>query len=136
MNGISVNAPPPQTVLHNIRVATIDEIIEMKTICDQWIQRYYPNEGSCNVVITGGVESGHRSGLCSHGNVYKLDFGLSPRLDEFIQKNYCCNNSGNNQCNFCYIRTDGALVYQSPSGGVYAKEGNHWDMVLPFPSCT
>jgi hypothetical protein len=135
-NGITVNAQPPQTSLNGVKQATIDETIRMKKECDAWMKSYYPNEnnGVCNVVVTAGTENGpHATGRCSHGNGYKIDLGLSPRLNEFIEKTYCCKNPRTNQCEICGIRKeDGALLYKASNGTVYAKETtkNHWDVVV------
>jgi len=135
-NGITVNAQPPQTSLNGIKQATIDEVIRMKKECDAWMKKYYPNEndGVCNVVVTGGTENGpHAAGRCSHGNGYKIDLRLSTRLNEFIEKTYCCKNPRTNQCGVCDVRVvDGALIYKSPNGVIYAKEGNHWDVQINF----
>lgn len=133
-NGITVNAQPPQTSLNGIKQATIDEIIRMKKQCDAWMKEYYKNDGSCNIIVTGGTENGpHAAGRCSHGNGYKIDLGLSPRLDEFIQKTYCCKNPKTNQCGICDRRIgDGALMYKSPTGAIYARESDHWDIQANF----
>jgi hypothetical protein len=135
-NGIGVNAQPPQTTLAGVKQATIDELIRMKKECDAWMKKYYPNEndGVCNVVVTGGTEHGsHAVGVCSHGNGYKLDLRLSTRLNEFIEKNYCCRNPRTNQCGLCDVRAgDGALIYKSSTGAIYAKEGDHWDFQANF----
>jgi len=133
-NGITVNAQPPKTSLNGIKQATIDEIIRMKKECDAWMKSSNGNNGVCNVIVTAGTENGpHKAGACSHGNGYKVDLGLSPRLNEFIEKTYCCKNPRTNQCEICGIRKeDGALLYKASNGTVYAKETtkNHWDVVV------
>jgi len=135
-NGITVNAQPPQTSLNGVKQATIDETIRMKKECDAWMKKYYQNEnnGVCNVVVTAGTENGpHATGVCSHGNGYKVDLRLSTRLNEFIEKTYCCKNPRTNQCGICDVRGgDGALMYKSPTGAIYAKENNHWDVQANF----
>jgi len=133
-NGITVNAGPSTTRLEGIKQETIDEVIRMKKECDEWMKKHYKNEGTCNIVVTGGTEDGpHKSGKCSHGNGYKIDLRLSTRLNEFIEKTYCCKNPRTNQCGICDVRGgDGALMYKSPTGAIYAKEGNHWDVQANF----
>ncbi|RKN11431.1 hypothetical protein [Streptomyces radicis] len=72
----------------------------------------------CSLNITGGTETGHAGGTYSHWNGYKLDFGLNGCIDGYITGV------------FTYIgqRGDGAALYESGSGNVYAREGNHWDV--------
>lgn len=117
-NGIDTKLT--NTSLEGIKEGTVNEIIRMKQECDTWMQKYYSQEGGCNVFISGGTENGpHTSGACSHGNGYKVDLRLSTRLNEFIEKTY----------KFYDIRTrDGALMYKSPTGAIYAKEDDHWDV--------
>jgi hypothetical protein len=153
-NGISVNAQPPQTTLAGVKQATIDELIRMKKECDAWMKRYYSNEnnGVCNVVVSGGTEhGGYNPNTCSHRNGNKLDFrdrsghiadtrpNKADKLTQFIIETYCCKTDKNRQAGFkdgcgpCGIRgQDGAKLYKSPTGAIYALESNHWDMVTRF----
>jgi hypothetical protein len=130
-----IGSKTTNTTLEGMKQATVDELIRMKNECDAWMKKYYPNEnkGQCNVFITGGTENGPHSnkGTCNHGNGYKADFGLNSRLNEFIEKTYCCKRG--NKCTYCDVRMgDGALMYYSPTGAVYAKESNHWDFQATF----
>ncbi|ONK12961.1 hypothetical protein [Streptomyces sp. MP131-18] len=72
----------------------------------------------CALNVTGGTETGHAGGTYSHWNGYKLDFGLSSCLNSYVTSA------------FTYIgeRGDGAALYESASGNVYARESNHWDV--------
>ncbi|MEO3751464.1 hypothetical protein [Streptomyces sp. B6B3] len=72
----------------------------------------------CALNITGGTETGHASGTYSHWNGYKLDYALSSCINNYITGS------------FTYIgeRSDGAALYESGSGNIYALEGNHWDV--------
>lgn len=72
----------------------------------------------CALNITGGTETGHAGGTYSHWNGYKLDFGLNSCLNSYVTSA------------FTYIgqRGDGAALYESGSGNIYAREGNHWDV--------
>ncbi|MCM2576718.1 hypothetical protein [Streptomyces meridianus] len=73
----------------------------------------------CALNITGGTETGHASGTYSHWNGYKLDFG----------KNSCISGYVTGHFAYIGVRGDGAPMYQSGSGNVYADEGNHWDVL-------
>jgi hypothetical protein len=108
--GISVNASQPQTSLEGIREATLVELV--------WLVSKVP---SGSIVITGGTEStgGHADGTYSHANGYKVDLRLNSALDSYIENNF---------------RRDGSVggypAYRSPNGGLYVKEGNHWDVLV------
>ncbi|KRV49367.1 hypothetical protein AQ490_20450 [Wenjunlia vitaminophila] len=67
----------------------------------------------CALNITGGTETGHASGTYSHWNGYKLDMSLSTCLNNYVTGN------------FSYI---GSSKWQSGSGNVYYREGDHWDI--------
>lgn len=72
----------------------------------------------CSMTITGGTETGHASGTYSHWNGYKVDISFTSCIGSYIQNN------------FTYIgkRGDGAPMYKSAAGNIYAKESNHWDI--------
>lgn len=109
--GIGVNKTEAQgTSLQGINKATIDDAIALKQSC------------GCQVTITAGTEStgGHASGAISHGTGYKYDMRPSTTLDNYIASNYTRLKD----------RGDGAAQYQSPSGSIYAREGDHWDVVV------
>jgi len=106
--GISVNALQPQTSLEGIREATLLELV--------WLVSKVP---SGSIVITGGTESGHTSGTYSHANGYKVDLRLNSTLDSYIENNFRRDGS-----------VDGYPAYRSPNGGLYVKEGNHWDVTV------
>ncbi|RDG36932.1 hypothetical protein [Streptomyces corynorhini] len=72
----------------------------------------------CALNITGGTETGHASGTYSHWNGYKLDFGKSTCVTNYIKNTFA----------YIGVRGDGAQQWQSGSGNVYADEGNHWDV--------
>ena len=73
----------------------------------------------CALNITGGTETGHASGTYSHWNGYKLDFSKNSCLNGYVTGNFA----------YIGVRGDGAPMYQSGSGNVYADEGNHWDVL-------
>lgn len=79
----------------------------------------------CSLNITGGTETGHASGTYSHWNGYKLDFG----------KNSCINGYVTGVFTYIGVRGDGAPMYQSGSGNIYADEGNHWDVLYYTCGC-
>jgi hypothetical protein len=105
--GITVKVE--NTSLNNINVKTVDDAIALKNACN------------CDVRFTGGTESGHGAGTFSHGSGYKYDISDdNASLNSFITTNY----------KYSGVRGDGAALYTSPSGSVYAKEGNHWDVLV------
>jgi len=67
----------------------------------------------CAINVTGGTETGHASGTYSHWNGYKLDTSLSTCLNNYIQGTFT---------------SIGGSKWQSGSGNIYYKEGNHWDI--------
>ncbi|MEU1229409.1 hypothetical protein [Streptomyces sp. NPDC005828] len=74
----------------------------------------------CTVVITGGTEVGHSTrGTYTHRSGYKVDMSVRTScLDTYITKHY--KKAG--------TRGDGARLYKSPNGNVYAREKHHWDI--------
>jgi hypothetical protein len=81
----------------------------------------FKNASGCPVVITGGTEAGHAAGAYSHWNGYKVDISPTACVGNFITSRYV----------YAGRRGDGAPMYQSPSGAVYARESNHWDVLYP-----
>ncbi len=79
-------------------------------------------QSGCAVNITGGTEVGHASGTYSHYNGWKIDINKYTCITNYIH-------------GFSYIglRGDGAPMYKSASGNIYADEGSHWD--ITFYSC-
>ncbi|MFF0725073.1 hypothetical protein [Streptomyces sp. NPDC004134] len=72
----------------------------------------------CALNITGGTETGHAGGTYSHWNGYKLDYSLGTCVNNYVTGNFA----------YIGVRGDGAPMYQSGSGNIYAREGNHWDV--------
>lgn len=96
--------------LAGIRQGTVDEVIRLKLTCS-----------NCNVIVTSATGGEHESGACSHANGYKVDLrsqGQGASLTNYIEKNY--QQLPN--------RNDGAKIYRSPTGALYALESNHWDV--------
>jgi hypothetical protein len=107
--GISVNKSIAEgTSLQNINTKTVDDAVALKKACN------------CEVYFTGGTEAGHGSGDLSHGNGYKYDIRVNDSVNSYITKNYTYSG----------VRGDGATLYSAPSGSVYAKEGDHWDVLV------
>ncbi|MEU7483500.1 hypothetical protein [Streptomyces sp. NPDC042319] len=73
----------------------------------------------CALNITGGTETGHASGTYSHWNGYKLDFALNSCVSNYVTGTFA----------YIGVRGDGAPMYRSGSGNIYAKEGSHWDVL-------
>lgn len=95
------------TSFEQINSGTIDNIIVFK------------NANHCAVNITGGTETGHASGTYSHWNGYKVD----------ISFNTCVNNWITGTYTYIGLRSDGAPMYQSAAGNIYARESTHWDIL-------
>jgi peptidoglycan hydrolase-like protein with peptidoglycan-binding domain len=96
------------TALDQIRAATIRGAISFKSL------------SGCALTVTGGTETGHANGTFTHYNGYKMDFSLSSCNTNYVQTRF----------GYIGLRGDGAAQYQSPQGDVYAKEGDHWDVVF------
>ena len=95
------------TSLEGVRASSIEGAKQLKKDCN------------CTVIVTGGTEQGHSTvGTKTHGDGYKLDFARNNTLDSYIINNYT----------YTGIRSgDGAKLYKSPSGAIFAKESDHWD---------
>ena len=72
----------------------------------------------CAMTITGGTETGHASGTYSHFTGYKVDISFSTCIGNYIVNNFTYQGK----------RGDGAPLYKSAAGNLYAKESNHWDI--------
>jgi hypothetical protein len=109
--GITVNKTAAQgTSLEGINAATIQDAIDLKKDC------------ACTIIITGGTEStgGHAGGTQSHTSGYKYDMGLNNALNSYITTNF--TDIG--------VRSDGARMYKASDGTIYARESNHWDVLV------
>lgn len=96
------------TSLEDVRTSTVTRVIELK------------RQSSCPITVTGGTETGHAPGRYSHGKGYKLDITHNSCVDRYITKNN--KKTG--------TRGDGAALYRSPSGTVFADETDHWDILF------
>lgn len=94
------------TSLDQINESTIDGIITLK------------KASGCAITITGGTEVGHASGTYSHYNGYKVDISITTCDSNYITKNFTYQGK----------RSDGAPLYKSAAGNLYANEGSHWDI--------
>ncbi|MET7638381.1 hypothetical protein [Streptomyces sp. NPDC005438] len=99
--GCSDRNKPNCTSFDQINSETVDGVITLKSA------------SGCGIRLTGGTETGHADGTYSHWNGYKVDFGLSDCLNNYIQGTFT---------------SIGGSKWQSGSGNVYYKEGNHWDV--------
>jgi len=79
----------------------------------------------CAITITGGTETGHASGTYSHWNGYKVDVSPTTCVSNYITSHYAYSG----------VRGDGATLYTAPSGNVYARESNHWDITYYTCGC-
>jgi hypothetical protein len=97
-----------------IRQKTIDEIKALS------FDLQNKGIGIINEFVTSGTEGSHNEGTYSHANGYKFDLRMNDKLTNFIENNYT----------FIGTRSDGAPMYQNSRGAIYAKEGNHWDVLV------
>lgn len=95
------------TSFDQINSTTIDGVITLK------------RSSGCAVNITGGTETGHASGTYSHWNGYKVDISLYSCVSSYITNTFA----------YAGTRSDGAALYRSGAGNLYAKEGSHWDIL-------
>lgn len=95
------------TSFEQINSATISGVITLK------------RASGCAVNVTGGTEVGHASGTYSHWNGYKVDITLGTCVSNYITRTFT----------YAGVRGDGATLYKSGAGNIYAKEGNHWDIL-------
>lgn len=96
------------TSLDSVRTSTVARVIQLK------------RASGCPVLVTGGTETGHAPGHFSHGNGYKLDITHNPCIDRYITKNHATAGT----------RSDGARLYRSRNGTVFADEIDHWDILF------
>jgi hypothetical protein len=105
--GCSNRNNPTCTSFEQVNLTTIQGIITLK------------NASGCAINATGGTETGHASGTYSHWNGYKIDISLYTCVGNYITGT------------FPYVgrRSDGAALYKSAAGNIYARESNHWDIL-------
>jgi hypothetical protein len=94
------------TSFDQINDTTVDGIITLK------------RASGCALTITGGTETGHASGTYSHWNGYKVDIAFTTCIGNYIVNNFTYQGK----------RGDGAPLYKSAAGNLYAKEPTHWDI--------
>lgn len=94
------------TSLEQINSATVTGIVTFRTA------------SGCGVTITGGTETGHAGGTYSHWNGYKVDISPTTCVTSYITRNFT----------YIGVRGDGAAMYKSAAGNLYARESNHWDI--------
>ncbi|MCW2833339.1 MAG: hypothetical protein JWN68_1292 [Nocardioides sp.] len=106
----------------NVSTCTSYEQINQDTVTG--IKTFRSISG-CAITITGGTETGHASGTYSHWNGYKVDVPLTTCISNYITSHYA----------YAGTRADGARLYKSPSGNVYARESSHWDITYYTCGC-
>ncbi|TDC86845.1 hypothetical protein E1285_22100 [Actinomadura sp. 7K507] len=79
----------------------------------------FAKSSGCDVTVTGGTERGHASGAYSHWNGYKADIAPTRCVDRAIKR---FPSAG--------VRGDGAKLYRSPGGVLFAREKDHWDVTF------
>jgi hypothetical protein len=107
------------TSLDGIQLAVVMEVVNLKEACH------------CEVVVSGGTETGHASGQYSHGNGYKIDIQTKSSVDAFITSTPSMftrdgergNSDGHGGAR--YTKTNNPKVE-------YVRESNpsHWDITV------
>jgi hypothetical protein len=95
------------TSLEGVRRGSVEGLIAFK------------RQSKCRIIVSGGTEIGHARGRYSHWNGYKIDVLPNSCVDRFIH----------NRFRPVGTRGDGAELYRSPNGVLYADEGHHWDLL-------
>ncbi|MEU8798062.1 hypothetical protein [Spirillospora sp. NPDC048819] len=95
------------TSFENIRWGTIKGLIG------------FAESSGCEITVTGGTERGHASGPRSHWNGYKADIAPGRCVDRAIKRHP-----------FAGVRGDGAELYRSSDGVLFAREKDHWDITF------
>jgi len=106
--GCTDRANPACTSFDQVNLMSIQGAITLK------------QASGCAMNLTGGTEVGHAEGEFSHWNGYKLDFSLSPCLDDHITTRFT---------------PIGGDKWQAASGNVYFREVDHWDVVYHSCGC-
>lgn len=99
---------PRCTSFEQINVDTITRIIAFR------------NESGCDLMLTGGTEVGHSSGVYSHWNGHKIDFSPSNCAAKYIRDNYSP------------VRVPGwgSEQWTDRAGNLYTNEDDHWDITF------
>ncbi|GGL01007.1 hypothetical protein Sme01_41090 [Sphaerisporangium melleum] len=98
------------TSLATVRLQTLWGLVNLK------------RRSGCDILVTGGTETGHAGGPRSHGTGYKIDVAHNRCIDRFIRR----KQAGP-------VRGDGARLYYEnrPQGRmIYANEPSHWDITF------
>ncbi|MET8161427.1 hypothetical protein ABZT47_34135 [Sphaerisporangium sp. NPDC005289] len=98
------------TSLATVRLQTLWGLVDLK------------RRSGCDVLVTGGTETGHAGGVLSHGKGYKIDVAHNRCIDRFIRSKH----QGR-------VRGDGARLFYEhrPQGHTtYANEPSHWDITF------
>lgn len=106
----------------NVSTCTSYDQINQETVSGI---KTFKSISGCAITITGGTETGHASGTYSHWNGYKVDVRPTTCVSSYITSHYSYSGT----------RGDGATLYTAPSGNVYARESNHWDITYYTCGC-
>ncbi|MWA07337.1 hypothetical protein F8568_044835 [Actinomadura sp. LD22] len=103
----SDRARPTCTSFEGLRWGTLRRLLEFRA------------DTGCPITVTGGTERGHAAGPRGHAAGYKLDIAPNRCVDAAITR-------------YPYegVRGDGARLYRSPDGTLFARERDHWDITF------
>ncbi len=112
----------PGANLNGIQQGVVDELVGLRGSCAGATRQ------GCDMTVTSAVGQ-HSPGTCSHANGYKVDLRLNSNLDNFIKSRFGDPAHPGQPIG---IRSDDkAPLYKNPAtGSLYAREANHWDMVI------
>lgn len=86
--------------------------------------RAFKSRSRCAITITGGTEDGHAGGTTSRGKTHWMGWKLD------VSPTTCVNKYVTSRFKYVGTRSDGAKLYKSPAGNIYARESNHWDILF------
>lgn len=129
--GIRVNATEPQTSLEGILQSTLEEVVRVQSMCEQWAMATgrardpvssaigVPLAGAyCDIVVTGGTEQGHATrGRCIHGSGFKIDLRHTPNLNAYIETHFTPTAP----------RGSDPSWQNNATNANYVREDDHWD---------
>jgi hypothetical protein len=101
------------TDLYGIQAAIINEVV------------YVANHTDGKVLVVGGTETGHSSGVYSHAAGHKVDVDDTPNVNAYVMANFTPTPSLNRDGKYA------ATAYvNEATGAIWYKESTHWDVLV------